>query len=767
MKHLVTIVSAIVALTGGLYAQEITLQGVPVDGRLAKSVTKQLSVIPKTESNDFTFDDITFWVGEGENEAALVLQWNDDREPGAIVWGYRFDGNSNGYEMIKAIAAADNRLYFAASNSSYGYTIGGIGFDIDEDGDVALLDGDIRVEVVNGFAENGNFDNLKAADPDDLWFSGWMTGYWSYYAGENETIPPTDYSGFGASSRPLTDGSVDGWYFSDMSGSGEMAWKKIIPASTPTSAPQLPAEFTDGFFLQNEGWYGHDMGSINWVGNDGNIYYNVDDKSNDGTDILGVSSQFGTIYGGYYYAMSKQSTCLVIMDARTLKVVKSFNVIGGDETSGDGRAILGVSADKVYVGTNEGIFVLHTDGFTLDTTPIKGTEWNENTGSSHIGMMVRVGKYVFAAKKSTGVLVIDPETDTIEKTIENKNICGLTVSRDGTVWAVAKSQIIRISPVTLESATLDLPHAMVSPWSAWMPDKMCADPNENALYYAYGSGSWTNSETQICKLIINEDGTLTEDADFSFTLPMETSSQTIYGKIDIDPQSGCLLVTSPEAGYGTGAAQNRLYYVDCITGNIEKSIMLLNDNGEGYYWFPSMPVFPDNNAPEITLTDITLGKNETVAYNVTDIVSDADNMPALATVEAESGNESVFTVESNGFGFTVMPVSTGSADLHLTVNSNGRIISETVTVTVSETAGTAGIDATGSVAVYPTVATDVLNVTGLSQGNVAIYSTAGTQMIRHDLATGSTIDLGTLAPGVYIVKVTSADTVTTAKIMKQ
>lgn len=762
MKHLVTIVSAIVALTGGLYAQEITLQGVPVDGRLAKSVTKQLSVIPKTESNDFTFDDITFWVGEGENEAALVLQWNDDREPGAIVWGYRFDGNSNGYEMIKAIAAADNRLYFAASNSSYGYTIGGIGFDIDEDGDVALLDGDIRVEVVNGFAENGNFDNLKAADPDDLWFSGWMTGYWSYYVGENETIPPTDYSGFGASSRPLTDGSVDGWYFSDMSGSGEMAWKKIIPASTPTSAPQLPAEFTDGFFLQNEGWYGHDMGSINWVGNDGNIYYNVDDKSNDGTDILGVSSQFGTIYGGYYYAMSKQSTCLVIMDARTLKVVKSFNAIGGDETSGDGRAILGVSANKVYVGTNEGIFVLHTDGFTLGESAIEGTD-------GEIGMMVRVGRRVFAAKKSTGVLVIDPETDTVEKIIENTDICGLTVSRDGTVWAAAKSQVMRIDPVTLENRLIDLPNAIASPWGSWVADKMCADPDEDAIYYAYGS-SWPNGETSISKLIINGNGTLSEDVDFTFTMPAaanEGRKQILYGKIDIDPQSGCLVATATQDGYGANYSYNWLHYIDRETGDVEKTVTLTDDNGENAYWFPSMPVFPDNNAPEITLTDITLGKNETVAYNVTDIVSDADNMPALATVEAESGNESVFMVESNGFGFTVMPVSTGSADLHLTVNSNGRIISETVTVTVSETAGTAGIDATGSVAVYPTVATDVLNVTGLSQGNVAIYSTAGTQVIRHDLSTGSTIDLGTLAPGVYIVKVTSADTVTTAKIMKQ
>lgn len=519
---------------------------------------------------------------------------------------------------------------------------------------------------------------------------------------------------------------------------------------------ELPAEFTNGFFLQNEG---RGRGSINWITNDGTPCYNVDSKSNGGTEMLGTTSEYGQIYGDYYYAMSKQAPRLVIMDALTLQQVKSFDEIGG----GDGRAVLGVSSGKVYVGTGKGIIPLDVaDGFTLGESAIEGTD-------GEIGMMVRVGRHVFAAKKSTGVLVIDPETDTVEKTIENTDICGLAVSRDGTVWAMAKKQVVRIDPVTLENRLVDLPNAIVSPWGSWMADKICADPDEDALYYAYGS-SWPNSETSISKLVINDDGTLSEDVDFTFTMPAaanEGRKQMLYGKIDIDPQSGCLVATATQDGYGANYSYNWLHYIDRETGDVEKTVTLTDDNGENAYWFPSMPVFPDNNAPEITLTDITLGKNETVAYNVTDIVSDADNMPALATVEAESGNESVFTVESNGFGFTVMPVATGSADMHLTVNSNGRIVSETVTVTVSETSGAAGIGATGSVAVYPTVASSTLNVTGLSQGNVAIYSMAGTQVIRHDLATGSTIDLGTLAPGVYIVKVTSADTVTTAKIMKQ
>ncbi len=757
MQRIITVISAALALIGSSYAQEITLQGIPVEGSLANSVARQLSVMPKTESNDFSFDDITFWVGEGENEAALVLQWNDDREQGALVWGYRFDGSATGFDMLKAIASSDPRLYIAGSNSAFGYTVNGIGYDLDNDGDIALMNGDSRVEVVDGFADTPSSD-LTAADADDLWLCGFSTeGYWAYYVDDAGNIPPSGYSTSGASGRKLADGSVDGWIY----GTGiSVTWKTPVAASAPVAVPEPPAEFTDGFFILNEGWMGHDSGSINWIGNDDTVYYNVDSKANDGGSVLGNTSDYGQVYGDYCYVMSKQAPRLVIMDATTLKVIKSFDSIGGK----DGRGMLGVDEGKVYVGTSKGIFVLDvSNDFSLAETAIAGTE-------GQTGMMVRVGNYVFAAMQSAGLLVIDPATDKVVETIENSKICGVTASNDGTVWAVAGSDIIRVNPVTLENATLTLPDKMVSPWGSWTPDKICADPDEPALYYAYGKGSWANSENSIGKLTINADGTLAKDAGFAFTMPEAATagrSQLLYGGIGIDPQSGYLIATATQDGYGENYSYNWVHYIDRSTGEVVKSTALKNDKGENYYWFPAMPVFPDNNNPEITLDHITIAKKESVTYNVTDFVSDADNLPALAVVAAaSSGDEGVFTVESNGFGFSISPVAGGSADLYLTVNSNGRIAEKTVNVNVDKTVGTAAVSAE-NVEIYPTVATDVLNVTGLSQGNVAIYSMAGTQVIRHDLSTGSTIDLGTLASGVYIVKVTSADTVTTAKIMKQ
>ena len=39
---------------------------------------------------DVDFSKIQRWVGEGENKAALVIQWNDGKDDNRmLVWGYR------------------------------------------------------------------------------------------------------------------------------------------------------------------------------------------------------------------------------------------------------------------------------------------------------------------------------------------------------------------------------------------------------------------------------------------------------------------------------------------------------------------------------------------------------------------------------------------------------------------------------------------------------------------------------------------------------
>ncbi len=57
----------------------------------------------------FPTDDITFWVGEGENEATVILYWCQDIAAG-LAYGYRWNGEATVGNMLSAIDAADTRL---------------------------------------------------------------------------------------------------------------------------------------------------------------------------------------------------------------------------------------------------------------------------------------------------------------------------------------------------------------------------------------------------------------------------------------------------------------------------------------------------------------------------------------------------------------------------------------------------------------------------------------------------------------------------------
>lgn len=213
---------------------------------------------PAMSSTDFGFDDIQNWTGEGENRAALVIQWNDSREQYALVFGYRWDGLATGSDMIKAVVKNNPRLYTlmqytnvsSPTDPNGGYTINGFGWDADNDGDISLVDtgnGNQVYTSEDGFFEHPrgynpelggssdyDYDNWKAGDDGDFWGAGWYISYWSYWVGEGEHPSSLSYSGWGASGRVLENGSWDGWNFSlDMMARD---WKEL------KSAPSLMPE---------------------------------------------------------------------------------------------------------------------------------------------------------------------------------------------------------------------------------------------------------------------------------------------------------------------------------------------------------------------------------------------------------------------------------------------------------------------------------------------------------------------------------------------
>ncbi len=189
----------------------------------------------------FTFDDIEYWVGEGDNQAALVIDWVSGNDPLCLAWGYRWDGVATGEDMLMAIAGVgdvrsenngpvvgsvdgdDARLGAQVTvYDDFGNSVFGLGYDVDDDGGFVY---------VNGPNETGH-----AADADDNYHEGFMGGYWSYWLGAGNPYQDGSWEAamVGMGDRTLATGDWDGWSFA------AGGWGTETAPAEPVAAVPVP-----------------------------------------------------------------------------------------------------------------------------------------------------------------------------------------------------------------------------------------------------------------------------------------------------------------------------------------------------------------------------------------------------------------------------------------------------------------------------------------------------------------------------------------------
>lgn len=124
-------------------------------------------------------DEITYWVGEGENEVVVAITWCEETET-ALAWGYRFDGEATLFEALTAIANDDDRLTVVGTAPS----------DIQyEDDEYSLnMTGDYPMHSINGVMgqnymgsepiHDGDFAKIGGYDCSEM-SSDWTTITWS------------------------------------------------------------------------------------------------------------------------------------------------------------------------------------------------------------------------------------------------------------------------------------------------------------------------------------------------------------------------------------------------------------------------------------------------------------------------------------------------------------------------------------------------------------------------------------------------------------
>ena len=261
---------ALILVAGSISAQRM-VQGVL---RSDLPAEKQKAALMSARSNrTFSFDSIDFWVGDGENRAAIVLTWHDTNKtvPDNMVWGYRWSADVDtisGLVVFQEVMKADPRLIgLIQYTGSMGYTINGIGYGnggrstvgvyFDYEGSKGHGNSypDNAVTLASNAITNGNntgiidhpfnantmggrpvydYDYWMApAASSTHWFAGWYQGYWSYFVRDSYDTN-FSYSGYGASSRKVQNGTWDAWSWNSFMGttSGTEPGDNLV-AATP------------------------------------------------------------------------------------------------------------------------------------------------------------------------------------------------------------------------------------------------------------------------------------------------------------------------------------------------------------------------------------------------------------------------------------------------------------------------------------------------------------------------------------------------------
>lgn len=497
----------------------------------------------------------------------------------------------------------------------------------------------------------------------------------------------------------------------------------LLIVSAATAAPADLPDFSGGVFIVNEDWYGHQNSTVNYYDPDSDDpwIYRVVQTQNPGR-TLGCTNQFGQIYGGRFYLIAKQDKDpgesvaggrITVCDASTMKILCQLKDIDPSGKQCDGRSYLGVDEHKGYISTSNGVWVFDTDRMEV-TGMIKGTANPEagndqpvtNPGGSlyhgQCGSMIRVNERVFVAHQSLGLLVVDPERDLVTDTIgmnavydllpepssgkkRMPGIGSVVLAKDGSLWvSVARDvqgsgatlpYLMRVNPATLECSVVNVPRDVYPPansWYAWTPDGFCASARENVLYWNGGPNSWF-SNSKVYKYDIDSN-------EFSLIIDLEKEGQ----EQGLDNGTswrlyGCSMRPHP--------VTDRLY-VSLFHNFQDPTYKLRVADGDGKtvrevdmiqnYWFPSLPVFPDNLAPEAH--DPGVLEINTTGVQTLDLegdFTDGDSMEAaivksVVSVSAPSALKA--SIVNGNLQVTPLDLKTGEeVTVRIKANSNGKL----------------------------------------------------------------------------------------------
>lgn len=585
--------------------------------------------------------------------------------------------------------------------------------------------------------------------------------------------------------------------------------RQDVPPLLRNAIDDEKLDLSKGVFLLNEDWFGHNNSSLYFLEDikdrteteAWNIHYGIFRQANPGKS-LGCTSQYGIIYGDHLYISSKQEqdggddlkgSRFCMTSTKNLALEYEYEQYPTKNT--DGRALLGVDTAKIYVGTSNGVFVFNPQTKTMSEKCIAGTENEGADGDEYTalyyhqcGMMLRVGDRVYITHQSKGIIVVNPQADTIIHVIPNvkdpkdeKVIHGygsIVLGVDGFIYASlnkdtgqsgeAAPYLVKINPVTYEESIIEVPSKVEvdgksvtilppsNSWYAWAADGLRSAPKERAIYWSGKSSKFLPSQDYFRYDL--------DSGKFSHIFGTSDLSKSFYGSaFGINPISGninAILFKSYASSSG----------YEIIEFTPEGKTVTRQPMSQHYH-FPALFIYPDNAQPVAKAIDsIVFDTNDEatmkpVELNLLDYVSDVDNNnQAIWSSIASVSTPDIVTTKLEMNHLTITPeASEGTTTINIMYNSNGKVVESPINITIKAKTAINSVSAAEQSNVYYHNGELVLH--DLSGSKVALYNMSGVLVYRTAVRDAHEVRAVELEPGVYVAYIARNGNTETVKVM--
>jgi len=323
--------------------------------------------------------------------------------------------------------------------------------------------------------------------------------------------------------------------------------------------------YANGFFILNEGWYGHESGSVNFYG------YGADTlqtfafaTANQGSSPTTGSATLedGLMIGDRLFLISKAGGPITVAEAATLKQLGQISLEGSDF-----RSMAALNSQTAVVSSGNKIYTIDLNTLTVSQDPVF-------TGSNIKKLFVS-GDYLLASDNG-GVDIIKISDWSLVSHFDGPTQ-GYVATPDGKVYGAGGSLLVSIDAANKDTAQIKLSQPIWVNDYAYNPPSLVSSSKENAVFYIATPTSGYGSNT-IYKYIKGDVNSLNTPF---ITLP---AGETFYNTGLAYNKKNDQIVTWSITGYGESDS-NFLRFYNGSTGDLVKTIKY------GHIYFPANIVF--------------------------------------------------------------------------------------------------------------------------------------------------------------------------------